>query len=145
MSTKARPKGRDTISINGVSYTHDDIFQVVDDFYTRVQKDPLLQVPFRSVHDWPDHIERLTHFWWIRLGGDPYLFSYYNPVQKHFFAGFNEEFLARWLGLFHETLKTHLKEDQVALWGSVANNMGKALSIKNEMYRRWYEQQGEQK
>lgn len=122
------------VSINGVSYSHQDIFVVIDDFYTRIQADAVLQVPFQSVHDWPEHIERLTHFWWIRFGGEPYLFGYYNPVAKHFFAGFNRELLARWLGIFHETLKTHLTEEQTRLWTLVSERMGEALAIKNDYF-----------
>src|SRR5690606_3202739 len=111
-----KPSPDESITINGVLFTHENIFNVVDDFYTRIQKDELLSVPFQSVHDWPEHIERLTHFWWIRFGGRIYLFSDYNPVLKHFFAGFNEELLARWLMLFHDTFKEHLNEEQQTLW-----------------------------
>lgn len=139
MDSKAVPNEQEQISVNGVTFTHGDIFRVVDDFYTRIQQDSLLSVPFRSVHDWPDHIQRLTHFWWIRFGGKPYLFSEYNPVAKHFFAGFNSEFLAQWLMLFHATLQTHLRQDQVDLWTLISQKMGQALSMKNEHFRAAYE------
>lgn len=127
------------IIVNGVSFTHDDIYQVVDIFYTRIQEDPVLKIPFQSVHDWPDHIRRLTHFWWIRLGGQPYLFAQYNPVAKHFFAGFNAELLERWLKIFHEVLKENLSPEQCALWKLVSERMGQGLSFKNEMFKRAYE------
>lgn len=128
-----------TVNVNGVTFTHDDIFNVVDDFYTQVQADPILQVPFRSVGDWPEHIQKLTHFWWTRFGGKPYLFNYYNPVAKHFFAGFNRDLLTRWLSIFHETLQAHLTPEQVALWKSISEKMGEGLSMKNELFRREYE------
>lgn len=134
-----RPQDNDTIDVNGVAFAHKDIFNVVDDFYARVQKDPLLKVPFGSVEDWPEHIQRLTHFWWIKLGGKPYLFTYYNPVAKHFHAGFNRELLTRWLALFHETLRTHLTPAQAALWTSLSERMGEGLSLKNEMMKSEYE------
>jgi hemoglobin len=127
------------LEVNGIVFAHEDFFRVVDDFYTRIQHDPVLQVPFRSVHDWPDHIKRLTHFWWVRFGGKPYLFNHYKPVAKHFFAGFNRDFLTRWLFIFHQTLDTHLKPDQAALWKAVSERMGEALTMKNEMFRRDYE------
>lgn len=129
----------ESVNVNGVSFNHEDIFRVVDDFYTRIQNDSVLQVPFRSVGDWPEHIQRLTHFWWVRFGGKPYLFNHYNPVAKHFFAGFNRELLTRWLSIFHETLQTHLTPEQAALWKLVSERMGEALSIKNELFRREYE------
>lgn len=138
MSRKNVPEN-DVIEVGGVSFTHQDIFNVVDDFYTRIQADPLLQVPFRSVHDWPEHIERLTHFWWIRFGGKPYMFSEYNPVLKHFFAGFNPTFLKQWLFLFHETFKDHLTEDQAAFWTMLSQRMGQALSFKNDVFKQHYE------
>ncbi|MBC7740672.1 MAG: group III truncated hemoglobin [Bdellovibrionaceae bacterium] len=127
------------LTINGVTFEHVDIFNVVNDFYYRIQQDPILQVPFYSVHDWPEHVERITHFWWIRFGGKPYLFSDYNPVAKHFFAGFNGELLARWLSIFKDTLNTHLKPEQAELWKNISERMGESLTIKNEMFRREYE------
>lgn len=138
MSDKKHPQPTDSLNVNGVTFAHADIFSVVDDFYTRIQKDPLLKVPFSSVHDWPEHIEKLTHFWWLRFGGRAYLFSEYNPVLKHFFAGFNDELLKRWLELFHETLKEHLNEDQCALWKNISERMGHALSQRNESLKAHY-------
>ena len=128
-----------TVNVNGVLFKHEDMFCVINDFYTRIQQDHLLQVPFKSVEDWPEHIERLTHFWWIRFGGDPYLFNQYNPVAKHFFAGFNRELLTRWLFIFHDTLKVNLSAEQAALWSMISDRMGEALFMKNELFRREYE------
>lgn len=141
MTTKNAPKSSEEVFVNGVSFTHGEMFVVVDDFYTRVQSDPLLKVPFQSVHDWPEHIERITHFWWARFGGKPYMFTEYNPVVKHFFAGFNATFLARWLELFHETLQRHLNQDQVNLWTMITQRMGQGLSMKNEYFRQHYERE----
>lgn len=124
-----------TVTVNGVVFTHQDIYNVVEAFYTRVQHDPILSVPFRSVHDWPDHIKRLTHFWWIKFGGKPYMFSQYNPVLKHYYAGFNAELLERWLTLFHETLREKLSDDQYQLWALISRRMGQGLNMKNEMLK----------
>ncbi len=128
-----------SVNINGVSFSRDDILRVVEDFYTRIQHDPILQVPFRSVGNWPEHIQRLSHFWWVRFGGKPYLFNHYNPVAKHFFAGFNRELLTRWLALFHEVLEMHLRPEQATLWKMISERMGEALFTKNELFRRDYE------
>ncbi|MGZ3796127.1 MAG: hypothetical protein ACXVB1_07180, partial [Pseudobdellovibrionaceae bacterium] len=54
-------------------------------------------------------------------------------------AGFNQDFLARWLLLFQETLKNILSSEQADLWSMIAISMGKALTIKNELYRQEYE------
>ncbi len=140
MELKQGPQTTDEIIVNGVSFTHGDIYNVVDDFYTRIQGDVMLKVPFQSVHDWPEHIQRLTHFWWIRFGGKPYMFAEYNPVLKHFFAGFDGLFLSRWLQLFYETLCSHLNPDQIQLWKMVTERMGQSLSIRNEHFKEYYEQ-----
>lgn len=130
---KTPPLKTDKIMANGIVFTYQDIYTVIDDFYSKVQNDSLLKEPFSSVHDWPEHILRLTQFWWIRFGGKPYMFSEYNPVLKHFHAGFNAERLERWLELFHETLKTKLTEEQAKLWMFISEKMGQGLYIRNEM------------
>lgn len=139
MSFDEKKRPQEPLTLNGVLFFHDDIFRVVDAFYSRVQKDPILQIPFKSVVDWPEHVDNLTHFWWSRFGGPPYRFNHYNPVGKHFFAGFNRELLSRWLLLFRETLDQHLTPEQASLWGLVSERMGESLFIKNEFFKRDYE------
>jgi hemoglobin len=133
------PHPDDQISLNRIPFRHEDIRQVVDRFYRRVEPDPVLSVPFRSVKDWPEHIERMTHFWWIRFGGPAYLDTSYNPVEKHFAADFNLAFLSRWLTLFQDTLEATLTPEQAQLWGIVAERIGQSLSIKNDYYKREYQ------
>ncbi|MGZ3744716.1 MAG: group III truncated hemoglobin [Pseudobdellovibrionaceae bacterium] len=133
------PKSKEYLELNSVKFTFQDINAVVEDFYGKVAADPLLKIPFQSVEDWPYHVQRLTHFWWGRFGGTPYMNTTYNPPEKHFFAGFNQDFLARWLLLFQETLKNILSSEQADLWSMIAISMGKALTIKNELYRQEYE------
>lgn len=128
------------VNVNGVIFSRQDIFRVVDDFYTRIQQDPILQVPFRSVVDWPEHIHRLTDFWWVRFGGKPSVFNSYNPVAKHFFAGFNQDLLTRWLAIFHQTLQDQLTPEQANLWKLLSERMGETLFIKNELFKNHYEQ-----
>ncbi len=128
------PVPTDTLTVKDIVFTHGEIFKVVDDFYNRIQRDPVLQVPFQSVHDWPEHIDRITHFWWIRMGGQPYQFSEYNPVPKHYFAGFNRELLKRWLGIFNDTLKDNLTPSQAVLWLLIAETIGRTLTAKNDLF-----------
>jgi hemoglobin len=134
MSAESRPNVSDAVHPNGIEFSYRDINTVVDIFYRRIAEDPILKVPFQSVHDWPDHVDRLTNFWWMKFGGKPYLFAQYNPVGKHYFAGFNSELLKRWLGIFHEVLQSQLAPKQAELWTLISERMGHALSIKNEMY-----------
>lgn len=116
----------------------EDINRVVSSFYKQVEKDPLLRVPFQTVNDWPHHIERLTHFWWIRFGGKPYMDVSYDPVGKHFETGFNEHFLERWLEIFKSTLFKELNKDQAELWYEFAQSMGVALTRNNELMLKKY-------
>lgn len=129
------PESLEEIEVNSCRFTFDDISKVVSRFYQKVEKDALLQKPFSSVTEWPHHIERLTHFWWVRLGGKRYLDATYNPVVKHFEAGFNQVFLARWLDLFRETLQETLKPEQCEIWFFIASRMGEALSAKDHYYK----------
>lgn len=130
----------DSVVVSKTTFTHQDIFNVVEHFYFEIQKNPNLSVPFESVQDWPEHIERLTHFWWIRFGGKPYLFSEYNPVPKHFFAGFNADLLAQWLELFHHTLKAKLNDQQAHVWANISVKMGQMLLARNELFRAAHEE-----
>jgi len=122
-----------TVDVNGCVFTHQDILAVVDAFYRRVETDALLKVPFGSVEDWPEHIAKLTHFWWTRFGGKSYMDVEYSPPLKHYRAGFNREFLSRWLSLFHQTLQEKLTPDQAKMWKTIADRMGEGLSLKNDM------------
>ena len=133
-----QPSPETEIDVDGVIFTFADIYNVVNRFYTQVSNDPVLQVPFSSVEDWPHHIDRLTHFWWMRLGGRAYMEARYNPVARHFVAGFNALFLKRWLGLFHETQRELLRPEQAELWGDLASRMGQALAGKNEYLKQEY-------
>lgn len=130
------PLNTDMIKIRDCEFTFAQVHAVVSEFYQKVAEDDLLKVPFSSVQDWPHHIESLTHFWWCRLGGNAYLETSYNPVEKHFQAGFNQIFLKRWLELFREILQAHLKSEQVEIWASLTERMGQALSINHENYSR---------
>lgn len=123
-----------TVSVNGVAFAHGDLFRVVDAFYAQVAVDPVLRVPFQTVQHWPEHIARLTHFWWIRFGGRAYLATAYNPVIKHAAAGFNDDLLQRWLTLFHATVQAHLAPVQADLWIRISTRMGSALSVQNDQY-----------
>lgn len=125
----------EVVEVNGISFTHHDVHVVVEDFYRKVAIDDELSVPFRSVHDWPEHVERLTHFWWIRFGGKPYMMTHYNPVLKHFYAGFNEELLKRWIFLFKQTLQNKLTPEQTQIWGTLVDKMGASLLIRNDLLK----------
>jgi len=124
-----------TVEFEGASFSHETIFKVVNSFYHKVQEDEVLKVPFSSVKDWDRHIKKLTNFWWIKLGGKPYLGYRYNPIAKHYEAGFDEHFLKHWLSLFSDTLKEHLSDQQFDVWMSMAERIGNHLTERDQVFR----------
>lgn len=132
------PRSDELIEVRGTSFTFGDINQVVKNFYRQVAEHRHLKVPFSTVEDWPHHIDNLTHFWWIRFGGRPYLEVQYNPVQKHFETGYNEEFLDMWLTLFKDVLDSTLSKNQANLWFMFAEGIGNALTYHNEAMKKHY-------
>lgn len=110
---------------------HGGVASVVDTFYTRIQHHPTLAAPFGIVEDWPHHKEKLTHFWWVVLGGDPYLEVDYSVPMKHFHAGFTEPLLVDWLELFGQVQEELLPADQAEDWHHLASGMGMNLARMN--------------
>ncbi len=142
-SSNKFPNNNDVIKIKEYEFPFAQVSAVVFQFYQMVTIDELLKQPFSSVEDWPHHIENLTHFWWCRLGGYPYMQTTYNPVEKHFQAGFNQVFLKRWLELFREVLQNNLSLEQAEIWASLAERMGTALSVNHENYAKMRQAQQE--
>lgn len=139
--SRNKPASTAMVKVENIDFSHQDIFSVVDSFYRQVAQDQLLKEPFKSVQDWPEHIERLTHFWWIRFGGQPYMFSQYNPILKHFYAGFNRKLLEHWLKLFQKVLDEKLTQQQANLWKEISAVMGQGLNARNEMLKKQHQQQ----
>lgn len=112
------------------------IAAVVDDFYERVRSHPTLAVPFAPVGDWPDHKARLTHFWWIGLGGRAYADYRYDIGRKHAPVGVTPALIDDWLTLFRATLDDHLPRALADAWFIRAQRMGDSLRLLTEFYAR---------
>jgi len=86
--------------------TEEEISELVDRFYTKVQLDPEIGPIFNTiVDDWPEHLAKLKDFWSTvmlttgRYKGDPMMTHLQIPLPlepNHF---------SRWLSLFEETAK----------------------------------------
>lgn len=109
---------------------------VVDDFYERIQRHPTLAQPFAVVTDWEHHKARLTHFWWISLGGDAYAPYRYRIGEKHAPVGVTHALVDDWLSLFRRTLDDHLPADLADLWFERAQRMGDSLRMLSDFYQR---------
>lgn len=110
------------------------IHRVVDRFYRQIQTHPTLAGPFSNVENWPHHKERLTYFWWVVLGGARTRQEFYDPVGKHFNAGFTPDLLADWMTLFRTTVEQHAPAPLAAAWTEAAGKIGDGLVLANAAY-----------
>ena len=110
----------------------ESIDKVVDDFYDRIQNHPTLSKPFSIVTHWKEHKEKIAEFWWVVLGGIPNSPYKYDPVNKHFAAGFTQELLEDWKALFFEVLSQHLPLNLAQAWQSRVELIGGNLLIQND-------------
>lgn len=133
MNSVNGPDKLEFVEVNSIRFTFQEMNNVVKAFYAKVAVDDHLHGPFSIVDDWPHHILRLTHFWWIRFGGRPYMDVQYDPIGKHLESGFNEGLLEIWLDLFKEVLFETLSRPQALLWSEFAEKIGVALNRNNEM------------
>ncbi|WP_162941461.1 group III truncated hemoglobin [Desertimonas flava] len=88
--------------------THEQIAEMVRQFYADVAQDDLLGPMFNEVArvDWSEHLPKLTDFWCRALLG---MTGYQgNPFRAHLLVhaqrAFTPAHFERWLTLFHETL-----------------------------------------
>ncbi len=84
--------------------SREDIKLLVDTFYAKVNRDPLLSPVFNDVAKvhWESHLPTMYNFWSSMLLGD---FSYQgNPFLKHIPLPIEKLHFDRWLHLFDETI-----------------------------------------
>lgn len=112
---------------------HERVADVVDRFYAKVRIHPTLAQPFARVQDWHAHLEHLTHFWWVTLGGQRYLNYSYNVPQRHAETGFTPELLVDWLALFRTTLHEVLPDELAEPWMARAERIGESLRLMHEL------------
>lgn len=104
------------------------IRQVVDEFYARVGLDPVLGPRFAVVEDWNEHRARIAHFWWVALGGKPYVAYRYRVVHTHRVLGVQDAEVEHWLALFADCVRSALPEPLAEAWLHRARAMGGSLS-----------------
>ena len=90
--------------------TRADIEKLVDDFYAKVTKDPMIGpifIPIMSSGRWSHHVKRIYDFWHSSLleepvyKGDPFTPHRHMPLEKRHFD--------RWIELFHQTIDAHFE------------------------------------
>lgn len=81
-----------------------EIIEMVDAFYDKVNKDPLLSPVFNEVAgvDWEKHLPKMYSFWDSLLFGTQTYKG--KPFDHHLPLPLAEKHFERWIALFNETL-----------------------------------------
>jgi hemoglobin len=105
--------------------------QVIDAFYVKVRRDPLLGPVFNGIikDDWPAHIERITAFWLTatRLGSG-YDGRRFMPVHLAH-AAIRAELLPQWLLLFRDTAHELCPPAAAEVLMDIAERMADSIRI----------------
>lgn len=114
----------------GKAITPAVIASVVDDFYARCRRDPVLGPVFEAqVDDWDEHLARIRAFWGAALLRDGGYSG--RPLEAHLaIPGLAPEHFSAWLRLFALTVESHsppLTEGDVALFKTRAGRMANRL------------------
>ena len=114
----------------------EEIRELVNNFYDKVRKDPLLAPVFeqRIGDNWELHLDKMYRFWQtVLLQEHTYNGS---PFSPHASMPIGETHFKRWLELFQETLKENFKGDKAeeALWR--AEKMAEMFQLKINYYRK---------
>ena len=114
----------------------DDIKQLVDAFYAKVQQDELLADIFNNViqDNWPKHLEKMYSFWQTVLLEEH---TYYGaPFMPHMNLPVGKKHFDRWLELFYETLDELFEGEKAeeARWR--ANKMAEMFQLKIAHYQK---------
>jgi len=115
------------------SLTDSDIKSVVDRFYAKVRRDPLLGPIFATKIEntdtaWSEHQDHIADFWSSifhktgRFDG--------NPMKKHAaLEGLTSEHFSRWLELFMDTVQTTLEPKKAEAMSAIAQRIGRSLQM----------------
>jgi hemoglobin len=110
--------------------TEAEISALVDAFYDRVRRDPLLGSLFESaVHDWPAHLETLAGFWSsVMLTSGRYKGS---PMAAHLRHAERIEpaMFDRWLELWRETARDMLARGDAEAVIAKAERIAESLKL----------------
>lgn len=104
--------------------------QLVATFYARIRADTELGPIFNAaIHDWPDHIAKLTDFWTsVMLGSGRYKG---NPVAAHrqHSDRITPELFERWLSIWQRTTSDIMTADAAAALQAKAGRIAESLQL----------------
>lgn len=98
-----------------LTVTQAEISGLVDAFYSKVQRDPVIGPIFNeAIEDWPAHLALLKEFWASVLLGVGGFKG--NPLETHMKLPLSREHFERWLELFAETATELLGPEKAAVF-----------------------------
>ena len=105
-----------------------DITLLVDRFYAKVRRDPLIGPLFEdAVEDWDAHLATLRSFWSsVMLTSGRYKG---NPMAAHMRHPIRPEFFDRWLALFAETAEEVVGGDRAVRFRNKADRIAESLKL----------------
>ena len=108
--------------------TEPAIAALVDRFYEKARRDPLIGPVFNdSIDDWDEHLRKLYGFWSSvmlttgRYKGNPMAAHMKLPIEPHFFE--------RWLALWQETADEVFAPEPAAAFRDKANRIAESLKL----------------
>jgi hemoglobin len=110
---------------------------VVESFYARVRRDPLIGPVFNRVipqAHWPQHIATITDFWSSMLLGTGRYMG--RPMPKHLaLPELTDAHFARWLKLFRETTEELCPPEVTALFVDRAERIAYNFRVRIAQFR----------
>jgi len=108
--------------------TEASIAVLVDRFYAKVRRDPMIGPVFeRAVEDWDEHLSKLGDFWSsVMLTSGRYKG---NPMARHMGRAIEPRFFDRWLALWRETIAELFTPKVAALFAEKAERIGESLKL----------------
>jgi hemoglobin len=108
--------------------TEKAIASLVDRFYAKVRRDPLIGPVFMAaISDWDAHLATLRDFWSsVILTSGRYKG---NPMAVHLRHPIEPEFFDRWLALFGETADEVVGPETAGLFRAKAANIAESLKL----------------
>ena len=110
--------------------TEQQLAVLVDRFYAKIREDEVLGPIFNgAIADWPEHLEKLTHFWSsVMLTTGKYKGSPMVAHLKHKDA-VRPAMFERWLDLWRETARETLNESGSAGVIAKAERIAESLQL----------------
>ncbi len=108
--------------------TEQAIAVLVDRFYGKVRRDPVIGPVFNNaIDDWDDHLAKLRAFWSsVMLTSGRYKG---NPLAMHMKQPIEPPFFDHWLALWRETVTELFAPEIAARFAEKAERIGESLKL----------------